>query len=293
MTSVPPVGVADAVDRRRALDVSSSCIVQAPAGSGKTELLTQRFLALLATVDEPESVLAITFTRKSAGEMRQRILGALREAREPGTLEKPPTAETLELAQRVLHRDEARGWGLIGNPSRLRIQTIDSLNMALARRVPLLAGLGSGLGVEEDARPLYRLAAERLLGHLPGGLPSHSEAVATVLAHLDNRVPAFVALVVEMLERREAWLPELPAWDGTPGTDAALRAELSAARLRPVQEHLDALCAEFPEDLLEDASAVAHGAAVALAAADSESPIRVISMCCGSNTWISKRSRNS
>lgn len=125
--------------RRQAVDPSQSFLVQAPAGSGKTELLTQRILALLAIVDEPEEILALTFTRKAAAEMGNRVTEAL-------TMKKPGSEDshkmvTWRLAHQALARSAERNWNLSDHPARLRIMTLDSLTGTLARQLPLLSGL--------------------------------------------------------------------------------------------------------------------------------------------------------
>ena len=75
--------VSDQLQRDKALDITNSFIVQAPAGSGKTGVLTLRILKLLALVEEPEEILAITFTKKAAAEMRVRVMEALELAAGP------------------------------------------------------------------------------------------------------------------------------------------------------------------------------------------------------------------
>jgi ATP-dependent exoDNAse (exonuclease V) beta subunit len=263
---------ADDGARERALDVTGSFIVQAPAGAGKTELLTRRFLALLATVAEPESILAITFTRKAAAEMRDRILGALRAVEAPDP-SRPLHERTLQLARAALAADARHGWNLLARPGRLRIQTIDALNLGLARRLPLLSGLGAGLGVEEDPRELYARAAERLLEHLPYGERMASAAVATLLGHVDARVERFVDLVVEMLTRRDAWLSVLPGGLQDEAAESDLRSRLETARRHLVEGHLEALLRVIPDALLDEAGSVATQAGRHLADGGSESPV--------------------
>jgi ATP-dependent exoDNAse (exonuclease V) beta subunit len=228
---------ADHVARQAALDPERSFIVQAPAGSGKTGLLTQRFLRLLATAGHPEEIVAITFTRKAAAEMRGRILQALAAARRPEPAE-PWERQTWRLAAAALSHAEAQGWNLLENPQRLRVRTIDSLCQYLARQMPLSSGFGEPPRVEEDARLLYRAAARSALAELE----AESElgvALARLLRELDNNLDALHGLLSDMLERRDQWLPILLQPNPREAIEQALQAVV-AAQLEAVQRAIPA-----------------------------------------------------
>ncbi len=197
---VPP----DQAQRDEALNTAISCIVQAPAGSGKTELLTQRFLRLLAEVDEPEQVLAITFTRAATAEMRSRILQQLEKA------SRNNYDPALETARKALAQDEARGWRLLEQPQRLNIQTIDSLCMRIAHEQPLLARMGGHLQPQEDTRALYDEAARRTLANLGSTRDEIHSALMHLLALRDNNLPDAQRLIAEMLAKRDQWLHVFP-----------------------------------------------------------------------------------
>jgi ATP-dependent exoDNAse (exonuclease V) beta subunit len=126
----------DQHQRHKALNPCQSFIVQAPAGSGKTELLTQRFLALLAKVSQPEEILALTFTRKAAQEMRHRILVALQEAQAKTPLHSSHQQLTRALALEALHRDKELDWHILNHPQRLKITTFDAYCLELYQSIP-------------------------------------------------------------------------------------------------------------------------------------------------------------
>ena len=236
---------ADHAARADALDTGRSFIVQAPAGSGKTELLIQRYLALLATVSEPEEVLAITFTRKAAAEMQVRILGALDAA---GRGEAGSTGHerlTLSLAAAALRHGERLGWDFADNPRRLRIHTLDQVNAMVSRMRPLTAATTTaGLGVVEgdDSRYLYRRAAVATLDWLPekGG---PGTAVAAVLRHLDGKVQTYADYVGRMLQNRDQWLPIVVPGRSDP---EAWRPRFESALADVSRRHLDLLRDSVP-----------------------------------------------
>jgi ATP-dependent exoDNAse (exonuclease V) beta subunit len=207
--SEPADQPADQSHRDAAVDIGAAILVQAPAGSGKTDLLTRRFLRLLAVVDEPEEILAITFTRAATAEMRLRILADL-EAAAGLRPSRPEDRGRIELARHALAHSERRGWNLLNQPQRLSIETIDSLCLRIAHDRPLLAHLGGRLQPTEDAAALYALAARRTLERLGLSDPALSEAIAHLLDLRDNRLADCESLIAQMLSVRDQWLHAYP-----------------------------------------------------------------------------------
>ncbi|HEY1205428.1 MAG: UvrD-helicase domain-containing protein [Bryobacteraceae bacterium] len=246
--------IRDAAQRARVLDSTRSFIVQAPAGSGKTELLIQRYLALLSRVEDPESVVAITFTRKAAGEMRRRVLDALGSAAGPEPTE-PHRAETWRLSRAVCEHDAARGWDLVQNASRLRVRTIDSLCDSLVRRMPWLSRLGAPPEIVEIAAGLYEEAARRTIDLVEDS--AHGAALARVLMHLDNDYAALTEFLTTMLARRDQWLRHLAGVEDA----TAARAVLEGGMQRVIQEALSKVRDAAPADFAEELCSLARYAA--------------------------------
>jgi len=255
----------DAYQRQLALDPSRSFIVQAPAGSGKTELLIQRFLKLLGYAKYPEQILAITFTRKAAAEMKSRILAAL-EAVESGEAPKSRHEQlTRSLAEKALKQDREKQWNLKENSSRLRIQTIDSFCMGLIEQMPLLSNLGGTPAIDEDASTLYRETATKCLELAESESPV-GETVRKVLVRLDNSKRDFINKIVGLLNKRSEWvLPFFESADLTHEDKIYLEKILE----KIINAQLQAIDILFPEDLKNKLASLAAFAGQNLA---TESP---------------------
>jgi len=212
MTSHTRPAPPDQVQREHALDPTRSVVVQAPAGSGKTDLLTRRFLRLLASVDDPAHVVAITFTKAAAAEMRNRILGELEKA--AAAPASPSTDEfSMEaLAHRALERSRRLGWNLLELPALLRISTIDSFCREIALRQPLVSTLGGSLDISAQPEELYRRAARRTLLQLgnPDARDSRGlrETIEALLLWRDNNWQELENHLVVMLGQRDRWMQE-------------------------------------------------------------------------------------
>ena len=260
---MPMGGIPDALDRDKALNISQSWIVEAPAGSGKTGLLIQRYLQLLTdpNVSEPEQVLAITFTRAATEEIRGRVVRELTRATENAETKTEYDRATRTIAKAVLSRDSQRGWDLLDNPSRLRVRTIDAVCAEITRSLPLLCGGNGSLTPVEDATVLYAEAARRTWMWLGGEDAALSEALRLLLLRRDGDLNSCMALVAEMLAHREQWGSLIPVQEeelDEASLDVFTRKRLDEALEQVICATLSHLVQVFPEQLLRRITTLAE-----------------------------------
>ena len=198
--------IADMQQRLQALEPEQSFIVSAPAGSGKTGLITQRVLRLLCTVQQPEEILSITFTRKAAGEMASRIHSALRQAAFHTRPDNEYDGQTWDLASAAVARNNQLGWNLLDMPGRLRIQTIDGFCRYIASQFALETQFGPIAEPSEQPQIHYQAAARALLERLEESSEA-AQQLAVLLSHTGNNLDRCETLLSELLGKREQWLP--------------------------------------------------------------------------------------
>lgn len=123
---------------------SGSFIIEAPAGSGKTELLTQRFLHLISKSINPENILAVTFTNKAASEMKHRIISYIRGDQAPKS---EITKRILSTIKKEISYADNNINKLISN---LNIMTIDALANRVCQQMPLMSKYASNSNITEN-----------------------------------------------------------------------------------------------------------------------------------------------
>ena len=207
----------DADARAAAVDPSQNIVLEASAGTGKTRVLVERYINLLRAGVEPDHILAITFTRKAAAEMRQRIIDRLKEA------------------TRSAAADAARWRALRERLGDIAISTIDAFCLSLLRECPLEADVDPGFDLAADT-DVPRLMAESLDQALRicRAVARDDDDVALVFAQLGER--RLRTGIAALLDRRLVAPQALRRFleKGPRDVTAATACERAAARLRDV-----------------------------------------------------------
>jgi ATP-dependent helicase/nuclease subunit A len=221
----------DAAARSDAVDPGRNVVLEASAGTGKTRVLVERYVNLLRAGVDPEHILAITFTRKAAAEMRERILDRLREA-----------SRTSEI-------DRARWRDLSDRLGDISISTIDAFCLSLLREFPLEADVDPGFELADETE-IPRLVSESLTQSLRvcRALAPEDEDVALVFAQLGER--RLRTGIAALLERRLVAPAAIRRYvrSGPRGLTAAVACRRCAERLRDVLNGLPGGARPFLND---------------------------------------------
>lgn len=209
-----PIGEADFT--RAACDPARSVVVEACAGSGKTWLLVARLVRLLLAGAAPHEILAITFTRKAAEEMRERLLEVL--AQLAGGTDEAVLAQlemrglTPDAARAALPRARTLHAQVLASPGRMAIDTFHGWFGTLLRGAPLSSGIVPGASLREDALRMKREAWSPFWRAL--AQPQHAE-LREAYEQLVDAIGDFQArsLLDRMFHARNEWMAFREAGD--------------------------------------------------------------------------------
>lgn len=190
-----------------ACDPNRSVIVSACAGSGKTWLLVTRMARLLLAGAKPQEILALTFTRKAAQEMRDRLYRLLEEFSQASD-------EQLigHLIERGLSTDEARALlpsakslytKVLSSPQGIVIDTFHGWFGKLLGAAPISTGIQPGFSLREDAKRLQDECLDDWWSNLPEGITEHYDTLLSALGASETQ--KFLRSNYSLFKQRGAW----------------------------------------------------------------------------------------
>ncbi|TNC80780.1 MAG: hypothetical protein C9356_11700 [Oleiphilus sp.] len=192
--------------RKQCLDISKSILVRASAGCGKTHESVNRVLSLLGSAcDQPEEILAITFTVDAAEELRARVIDAIRRVQGGMDAFAAHEQTTYLLAEKVAQRDRKLGWQLLTQPDRLKVMTFDAFYQLIVKQVGNDVLGGDYLQITERPEFLYDDAIDSVLADAWSDEFPWCEAVRQLWEVFDGVESRIRALLVDMLRTRDQW----------------------------------------------------------------------------------------
>ncbi len=204
---------------RVACNPARSVVVEACAGSGKTWLLVARMLRLLLAGTEPSELLAITFTRKAAQEMRERLLHLLHDL----ALKPEEEVRGLLLERGIDEADLQRAFAaarrlyerVLASPQSLSIDTFHSWFARLVQIAPLSSGVPHGYSLTESTGELMMDAYSRFMQSLND---DDQEPVREALLALYEMAGDWNArrLLDAFIDKRAEWWAVTKDGDGIP-----------------------------------------------------------------------------
>ena len=182
-------------------------IVSACAGSGKTWLLVARLVRILLAGAKPHQILALTFTRKAAQEMRERLYGLLEEFARCDD-----AALITALVERGLNDAEARAAipqarslyeTVLASPQAIVIDTFHGWFGKLLGAAPVSIGIQPGFSLREDSKRLQEECLADWWSQVPQELKPHYESLLQQLGA--HETLQFLTGSYSAFKQRGAW----------------------------------------------------------------------------------------